>query len=147
MNNLVVGGAGFIGYHLIKKILNSSENVICIDNFSTGKRQNLSEYIGKNNFEFIEHNIQEPLTYDKKIDRIWHLACPASPPYYQKDPINTLKTCFLGTYNMLNLAKENNSRILLASTSEIYGEPQKHPQEESYNGNVNPIGIRSKTNY
>lgn len=143
MKNLIAGGAGFIGYHLIRKLLENAETVICLDNFSTGNIDNIKKYNLCNNFTFIEHDIQIPLKIDYEVDRIWHLACPASPLHYQKDPINTIKTCFLGTYNLLRMAEANDAKLLLASTSEVYGDPLNHPQSESYNGNVNPIGIRS----
>ena len=143
MNNLVVGGAGFIGYHLINKLLTNSEKVTCLDNFSTGREENLKEWKHNNNLSIVNHNIQEPINFECGFDKIWHLGCPASPKHYQKDPIDTLKTCFLGTYNLLEYAKKHDSKILLASTSEIYGDPKQHPQSEKYNGYVNPIGIRS----
>tara|TARA_Y100001968_G_scaffold141817_1_gene129637 strand:+ start:13121 stop:14071 length:951 start_codon:yes stop_codon:yes gene_type:complete len=139
--NLVTGGAGFLGSHLIDKLMKSGEEVICIDNYFTGTKRNISHWIGHQNFELIRHDVTEPITLE--IDRIWHLACPASPIHYQLNPIKTAKTSFLGTYNMLGLARRVGARLLLASTSEIYGDPEVHPQPESYKGSVNPIGLRS----
>ncbi len=139
--NLVTGGAGFLGSHLIDRLINKKENVICLDDFSTGNKDNISHLFNSNYFNLIEHDVVDPI--DLSADKIWHLACPASPVKYQKDPIKTAKTSFLGTYNMLNLALKNNARILFASTSEVYGDPEIHPQKENYKGSVNPIGIRS----
>tara|TARA_Y100001968_G_C19426010_1_gene754402 strand:+ start:574 stop:1524 length:951 start_codon:yes stop_codon:yes gene_type:complete len=139
--NLVTGGAGFLGSHLIDRLMESGEEVICVDNYFTGIKKNISHWIGHPNFELIRHDVTEPITLE--IDRIWHLACPASPVNYQFNPIKTAKTSFLGTYNMLGLARRVGARILLASTSEVYGDPEIHPQPESYRGSVNPIGIRS----
>ena len=141
MKNLVTGGAGFIGSHLIDQLMDSGEFVICLDNFVTGNIKNIQHWIDNPRFELISHDVTEPIHID--VDRIWHLACPASPRHYQSNPIKTSKTNFLGTYNMLGIAKRLNSRILLASTSEVYGDPEIHPQPESYKGCVNPIGIRS----
>tara|TARA_Y100000739_G_scaffold229952_1_gene247767 strand:+ start:7749 stop:8675 length:927 start_codon:yes stop_codon:yes gene_type:complete len=139
--NLVTGGSGFLGSHLSKKLIDKDEEVICIDNFFTGTKKNLESIIHHPNFELIRHDVTEPLRIE--VDRIWHLACPASPVHYQFNPIKTTKTSFMGTYNMLGLAKRVGARFLLASTSEIYGDPEEHPQTELYNGSVNPIGIRS----
>ena len=141
IKNLVTGGAGFVGSHLIDKLIEKEEEVICIDNFFTGRKSNIHHLIGNPKFELIRHDITEPIRLE--TDRIWHLACPASPAHYQLNPITTAKTSFIGTQNMLGLAKRTNSRILLASTSEIYGNPLIHPQPETYFGNVNNIGIRS----
>jgi len=141
ITNLVTGGAGFVGSHLIDKLIENQEEVICIDNFFTGSKLNIKHLVNNPKFELIRHDITEPIRLE--IDRIWHLACPASPVHYQLNPIKTAKTSFIGTQNMLGLAKRTNSRILLASTSEIYGNPQIHPQPETYFGNVNNIGIRS----
>ena len=141
MRNLITGGAGFIGSHLIKKLLNNGEEVICLDNYFTGSKSNLKEFFGKSNFELIRHDVTEPILVE--VDKIWHLACPASPIHYQRNPIKTSKTIFLGTYNMLGLAKRINAKFLLASTSEIYGDPEVSPQYESYRGRVNTTGIRS----
>ena len=141
MRNLVTGGAGFLGSHLIDRLMESNQDVICLDNFYTGRKNNIKKWIGNNQFEFIRHDITEPITLE--VDRIWHLACPASPVHYQNNPIKTAKTSFLGTYNMLGLAKRVNARLLLASTSEVYGDPKIHPQPENYKGSVNCNGIRA----
>jgi len=141
LKNLVTGGAGFIGSHLIDKLMQRGEEVISIDNYFTGTKDNLKKWINHPKFELIRHDITDPIKVE--VDRIWHLACPASPNFYQANPIKTAKTSFLGTLNMLGLAKRINSEILLASTSEIYGDPEIHPQVEDYKGSVNPIGIRS----
>ena len=139
--NLVTGGAGFLGSHLIDKLIESGQEVVCIDNFYTGRKSNLNQWVGNPKFEIIRHDITEPILVE--VDRIWHLACPASPIQYQSNPIKTAKTSFLGTYNMLGLARRTRARIFLASTSEIYGDPEVHPQPEKYRGNVNTIGTRS----
>ena len=139
--NLVTGGAGFVGSHLVDRLIKSGEKVICLDNFFTGSKENIEHWIGHPSFQLINHDVTEPIKLD--VDRIWHLACPASPIHYQFNPIKTAKTSFLGTYNMLGLARRVGARILFASTSEVYGNPEIHPQQEKYNGNVNPIGIRS----
>ena len=141
MTNLITGGAGFIGSHLVDKLINNGEEVICLDNFYTGKKENIQKWIGHPKFELIRHDITQPIQLE--VETIWHLACPASPNFYQKNPIKTLKTCFNGSINMLGLAKRLNAKILLASTSEIYGDPEVHPQVEEYRGSVNTIGIRS----
>ena len=141
-NIIVTGGAGFIGSHLCKNLLESNHMVICIDDLSTGSISNISRFIDNPNFEFINHDITNPFFRDD-IDEIYNLACPASPIQYQINPIKTIKTCTIGVINMLGLAKQNNSKILQASTSEVYGDPMIHPQNEGYNGNVNPIGPRS----
>jgi UDP-glucuronate decarboxylase len=142
MKYLVTGGAGFIGINLCNELIKKGHYVICIDNFLSSSKLNLDLIINKKNFKFINHDIKEPLRI-RNIDRIINLACPASPIHYQNDPINTLMTNILGAQNVLNLALKNNSKILQASTSEVYGDPIKHPQDENYFGNVNPIGIRS----
>ncbi len=139
--NLITGGAGFLGSHLVDRLMEKGEEVICLDNYFTGRKKNIEQWIGNPRFELIRHDVTEPITLE--IDRIWHLACPASPIHYQSNPIKTSKTSFLGTYNMLGLAKRANAKLLLASTSEVYGDPEVHPQPESYWGSVNPIGIRS----
>ena len=139
--NLITGGSGFLGSHLAKRLLEKGEEVICLDNFFTGSKKNLEELFKFKNFEFIRHDVTEPIKLE--VDNIWHLACPASPIHYQFNPIKTTKTSFLGTYNMLGLAKRVGAKMLLASTSEIYGDPEEHPQKESYKGSVNTIGIRS----
>jgi UDP-glucuronate decarboxylase len=141
MRILVTGGAGFIGSHLIDRLMKEQHEVICLDNFYTGTKQNISKWYGNPNFELIRHDITEPIRLE--VDRIYHLACPASPVHYQYNPIKTTKVSFLGTSNMLGLAKRIKARFLLASTSEVYGDPDVHPQPEEYHGNVNPIGIRS----
>ena len=141
MRNLVTGGAGFLGSHLIDRLMQNDQEVICLDNYFTGKKSNIRHWIGNKNFELIRHDVTNPIQLE--IDRIWHLACPASPLHYQSNPIKTAKTSFLGTYNMLGLARRVGARILLASTSEVYGDPEIHPQHEEYKGSVNPIGIRS----
>ena len=137
--NLITGGAGFLGSHLVDRLMKSGEEVICLDNFFTGRRQNISRWIGNQSFELIRHDVTEPIMLE--VDRIWHLACPASPIHYQFNPIKTAKTSFLGTYNILGLARRVGASILFASTSEVYGNPEIHPQPEKYNGNVNPTGF------
>ena len=139
---LITGGAGFIGSHLCKKLLERDNYIICLDNLFTGSLNNINELIKKENFEFVNHDITKPY-FRQDIDEIYNLACPASPIHYQINPIKTVKTCTIGVINMLGLAKKNKAKILQASTSEIYGDPEVHPQHENYNGNVNPIGIRS----
>ena len=141
-NILVTGGAGFIGSHLCKSLLDLGHKVICLDNLFTGSINNILNLRDNINFEFVNHDITEPY-YRDNIDEIYNLACPASPIQYQYNPIKTVKTCTIGVINMLGLAKKNNAKILQASTSEVYGDPEVHPQNESYNGNVNPIGPRS----
>jgi len=121
--------------------MQANEEVICLDNYFTGRKLNIQKWIGHPNFELIRHDVTEPIKLE--IDRIWHLACPASPIHYQFNPVKTAKTSFLGTYNMLGLARRTKARFLLASTSEIYGDPEVHPQPESYRGSVNTIGVRS----
>jgi len=138
---LVTGGAGFIGSHLCRKLLAEDHVVICLDNFFTGSRNNIVELLPNPKFEVVRHDITEPILLE--IDQIYHLACPASPVHYQYNPVKTIKTSVLGTINMLGLAKRVKARILLASTSEVYGDPLEHPQKESYWGHVNPIGERS----
>ncbi len=138
----MTGGAGFIGSHLCKVLVEIGHKVICIDNLFTGSTDNIRNLLNKSNFEFINHDIIKPF-YRKDIDEIFNLACPASPIHYQHNPIKTVKTCTIGVINMLGLAKKCNAKILQASTSEVYGDPEMHPQHENYNGNVNPIGPRS----
>jgi UDP-glucuronate decarboxylase len=141
MRILVTGGAGFIGSHLIDRLMNDGHEVICLDNFYTGKKHNLRQWLDHPNFELIRHDITEPIRLE--VDQVYHLACPASPVHYQYNPIKTVKTNVVGTLNMLGLAKRVKARFLLASTSEVYGDPEVHPQTEDYRGSVNPIGIRS----
>lgn len=141
MRILVTGGAGFIGSHLCERLLNEGNEIICVDNLFTGSKENISHLSDNNRFEFIRHDIINPLHVE--VDQIYNLACPASPVHYQYNPIKTAKTSFLGTLNMLGLAKRVKAKILQASTSEVYGDPKEHPQTETYWGNVNPIGIRS----
>ena len=141
-NILITGGAGFIGSHLCKRLLNEGNKIICLDNLFTGSENNISNLIDNSDFEFVNHDITKPY-YREGIDEIYNLACPASPIHYQINPIKTIKTCTIGVINMLGLAKKNNAKILQASTSEVYGDPEIHPQTEKYNGNVNPLGYRS----
>lgn len=141
MRILVTGGAGFIGSHLIDRLMTQGHEVICIDNFYTGHKRNVLKWLGNPNFELIRHDITEPIRLE--ADQIYHLACPASPVHYQYNPVKTIKTNVMGTLNMLGLAKRVKARFLLASTSEVYGDPEVHPQSEEYRGNVNPIGPRS----
>ncbi len=141
MRILVTGGAGFLGSHLIDRLMIAGHDVICLDNFYTGNKQNVLQWMGNPKFELIRHDITEPIRLE--VDQIYHLACPASPIHYQYNPVKTIKTNVLGTMNMLGLAKRVKARFFLASTSEVYGDPEVHPQPESYRGNVNTIGIRS----
>ena len=141
VRNLVTGGAGFLGSHLIDKLMLNNEKVICLDNYFTGEKSNIKKWINHPNFEIIRHDVTEPIQLE--VDKIWHLACPASPIHYQSNPIKTSKTIFLGTYNMLGLARRVGADFLLASTSEVYGDPEVNPQNEEYKGSVNTIGIRS----
>ncbi|PSR18423.1 NAD-dependent dehydratase [filamentous cyanobacterium CCP3] len=141
MRILVTGGAGFIGSHLIDRLMTAGNEVICLDNFYTGHRHNLLHWLDHPYFEVIRHDVTEPIRLE--VDQIYHLACPASPVHYQYNPVKTIKTNVMGTLNMLGLAKRVKARFLLASTSEVYGDPEVHPQTEEYRGNVNPIGIRS----
>lgn len=138
---LVTGGAGFLGSHLCDKLVKEGNDVICVDNLFTGNKDNIRHLLCSPYFEFIRHDVTEPLYVE--VDQIYNLACPASPPHYQYNPIKTAKTSVYGAMNMLGLAKRVNARILQASTSEVYGDPELHPQREDYRGNVNPIGIRS----
>lgn len=138
---LVTGAAGFLGYHLSKRLLDLGHQVFGVDNFYTGMKSNIELLSNNSNFFFIEHDITHPLKLE--IHEIYNLACPASPPHYQKDPIYTTKTSVIGSMNLLDLAKRNKAKIFHASTSEVYGDPLQHPQDESYFGNVNPIGIRA----
>lgn len=138
---VVTGGAGFLGSHLCERLLSERNDVICVDNLFTGSKENIRHLFNNNYFEFIRHDIVTPLYVE--CDEIYNLACPASPVHYSHDPIKTAKTSIFGSVNMLGLAKRTNSKILQASTSEVYGDPQVHPQREDYWGNVNPLGLRS----
>jgi len=141
MRILVTGGAGFLGSHLCDRLLSDGHEVICIDNFFTGRKKNVAHLLKNPSFELIRHDVTHPILVE--ADRIYHLACPASPIHYQYNPVKTIKTNILGTIHMLGIAKRVRARILFASTSEVYGDPAVHPQKETYWGNVNPIGIRS----
>ncbi len=141
MRVLVTGGAGFIGSHLCERLLTEGHEVICLDNYFTGRKENIAHLLGNPRFEAIRHDVTQPILLE--VDRIFNLACPASPVHYQYNPVKTVKTNVMGAINMLGLAKRVKARILQASTSEIYGDPQVHPQSEDYWGNVNPIGLRS----
>jgi FlaA1/EpsC-like NDP-sugar epimerase len=138
---LVTGGAGFVGSHLVDRLMMQGHRVIVVDNMFTGRAMNVQQWQGHPNFQLIIHDIVEPIFLE--VDQIYHLACPASPPHYQYNPIKTIKTNTQGTLNMLGLAKRVGARILLTSTSEVYGDPEIHPQKETYWGNVNPIGPRA----
>lgn len=138
---LITGGAGFLGSHLCERLLNDGHEVLCLDNYFTGAKSNIYHLLENKKFELIRHDIVEP--FYAEVDEIYNLACPASPIHYQSNPIKTMKTSFYGAMNMLGLAKRTNAKILQASTSEVYGDPNVHPQKENYWGNVNPIGIRS----
>ena len=141
MRCLVTGGAGFLGSHLCERLLNDGHEVICLDNYFTGRMANVAHLRDNRNFELIRHDVTEPILLE--VDRIFNLACPASPIHYQFNPVKTIKTSVMGAINMLGMAKRVKARILQASTSEVYGDPAVHPQTEDYWGNVNPIGIRS----
>jgi UDP-glucuronate decarboxylase len=141
MRILISGGAGFIGSHLTERLLNEGHEVIAIDNFFTGSRDNVKKFLADKNYEIIRHDVTVP--FSAEVEMIFNLACPASPVHYQKFPVQTLKTSLLGAINMLELAREKNARIVQASTSEVYGDPAISPQVENYWGNVNPIGLRS----
>jgi len=138
---LVTGGAGFIGSHLCERLLADGQDVLCLDNFFTGRRENIAHLLEDYRFELVRHDVIEPILLE--VDQIYNLACPASPIHYQYNPVKTVKTNVMGAINMLGLAKRVHARILQASTSEVYGDPQIHPQPETYWGNVNPIGPRS----
>ncbi len=141
MRILVTGGAGFIGSHLCERLLKDGNEVICLDNFFTGRRENIAHLLDNHQFELIRHDVTEPILLE--VDQIYNLACPASPIHYQYNPVKTVKTSVMGAINMLGMAKRVRARIFQASTSEVYGDPQIHPQTEDYWGNVNPIGLRS----
>ncbi len=138
---LVTGGAGFLGSHLCERLVGEGHDVICLDNFFTSQKSNVAHLLDKPNFELIRHDVTLPIFLE--VDQIYHLACPAAPGHYQFNPIKTIKTSVMGSINMLGMAKRCGAKILLASTSEIYGDPEVHPQPESYRGNVNPIGPRA----
>lgn len=138
---VVTGGAGFVGSHLVDKLMARGDHVIVVDNFFTGRKENVMHHFGNHRFELIRHDVVEPLLLE--VDQIYHLACPASPVFYKHNPVKTIKTNVMGTLNMLGLAKRVGARFLLTSTSEVYGDPLEHPQKETYWGNVNPIGVRS----
>lgn len=140
---LITGGAGFIGSHLCDALLLRGNRVICLDNLFTGTIENIRPLLNHPNFRFVEQDVRDSLRIEEDVDRIYSLACPASPRHYQKDPIGTMKTCVLGTINVLELARRKSARVLQASTSEVYGDPEVHPQPESYAGHVNPIGPRA----
>jgi len=140
---LVAGGAGFIGSNLIRRLLKQGDRVVCIDNMSTGRLENISELLADTSFRFFQHDIIEPFTIDGRLDRIYNLACPASPPKYQADPLQTFKTSVYGALNLLELAGSKGARVLQSSTSEVYGDPEISPQPESYRGNVNTVGPRA----
>lgn len=138
---LVTGGAGFLGSHLCQRLLEQGSQVWCLDNFSTGRRENISSLLSDPKFTLLRQDVAEP--FDLDVDRIYNLACPASPPHYQFDPVKTIRTNMLGAINVLDLARRTGAKVLQASTSEVYGDPEVHPQPETYWGRVNPIGIRS----
>jgi len=138
---LVTGGSGFLGSHLCERLLADGHEVVCLDNFFTGRRANVEHLLDDHRFELLRHDITEPLTLE--VDEIYHLACPASPIHYQRNPVRTIRTAVQGTLNALDVAREAHARILIASTSECYGDPTEHPQKETYWGNVNPIGPRA----
>lgn len=138
---LVTGGAGFVGSHLVDALMMQGHIVYVVDNFFTGRKENVAQWIGHPHFELIHHDVVKPFMLE--VDQIYHLACPASPPHYQYNPVKTIKTSVEGTLNMLGLAKRVRARMLITSTSEVYGDPQEHPQKETYFGNVNPIGPRA----
>ena len=138
---LVTGGAGFLGSHLCERLLAGGHEVVCLDSFFTGARENVEHLLGNRHFELLRHDVTQPLTIE--VDEIYHLACPASPIHYQRNPVRTIRTAVHGTLNMLDMAREVAAKILIASTSEVYGDPQEHPQTEGYWGHVNPIGPRA----
>ena len=140
---VVTGGAGFIGSHLCDRLVQAGNRVVCVDNLYTGRLDNVRPLLNHPNFRFLEHDVREPLSLAGPIERIYNLACPASPRHYQRDPVGTMRTCVLGAYHLLELARQNSASILQASTSEVYGDPEMHPQPEDYLGHVNPIGPRA----
>ncbi|HLU68574.1 MAG TPA: UDP-glucuronic acid decarboxylase family protein [Kofleriaceae bacterium] len=140
---LVTGGAGFLGSHLCDRLIADGCRVLCMDSFETGAAENLAGLIDHGRFDFVQHDVASPLEIDLRVDEIFHLACPASPPQYQRDPVRTIRTSVIGTMNVLELARRSRARLLFSSTSEVYGDPQEHPQSEGYWGHVNPIGERA----
>lgn len=140
---LIAGGAGFLGSHLCERLLDQGHDIFCVDNFSTGSRRNISSLINNPNFQVLDHDVSSSFSAQIRAEQIYNLACPASPVHYQRDPIQTTKTSVYGAINLLEIARENNARILQASTSEVYGDPDVHPQIEAYLGRVNPIGVRA----
>lgn len=143
MNILITGGAGFVGSNLCNNLIQDQHHIFILDNLHSGRKENLSHCEHLKSFNFIEHDIRNPLTIEEDIDQIYHLACPASPKFYQSDPIYTTETCVLGSLNVLNFALQKKAKVLFTSTSEVYGDPEVHPQPESYKGSVNPTGIRA----
>ncbi len=141
MRILITGGAGFLGSHLCERLLSEGHEVLCMDNFFTGRKANIAAHLGNPRFELFRHDVIDP--FKAEVDRIYNLACPASPPHYQHNAIKTVKTSVMGAINVLGLAKRVGARVFQASTSEVYGDPEVHPQPESYRGNVNPIGLRA----
>ncbi|HEY1082601.1 MAG TPA: UDP-glucuronic acid decarboxylase family protein [Prosthecobacter sp.] len=141
MRILITGGAGFLGSHLCERLLNEGHDILCLDNFFTGRKANIAHLLDNHRFELFRHDVIDP--FKAEVDRIYNLACPASPPHYQYNAIKTIKTSVMGAINVLGLAKRTRARVFQASTSEVYGDPEVHPQPESYWGHVNPIGIRS----
>ena len=138
---LVTGGAGFLGSHLCERLIGLGNEVVCLDNFFTGRRSNVDKLVDNHRFELVRHDVCDRVIFE--VDEVYHLACPASPIHYQRNPVRTIRTCVQGTLNMLDLCREVRAKILIASTSEVYGDPETHPQTESYWGNVNPIGPRA----
>ena len=138
---LVTGGAGFLGSHLCERLLSEGNEVVCLDNLFTGRRDNIAALLDDHRFEFVRHDVTEPIILE--VDEVYHLACPASPVHYQRNPVRTIRTAVEGTLNMLELAREVHARMLITSTSEVYGDPEVHPQPETYWGHVNPIGDRA----
>jgi len=141
MRILITGGAGFLGSHLCDRLIEQGHDIICLDNFFTGRKANIQHLVGNHRFELVRHDVIDPFKFE--VDRIYNLACPASPPHYQYNPIKTMKTSVVGAINCLGLAKRVKARVFQASTSEVYGDPNVHPQPEAYWGHVNPIGLRS----
>ncbi|TFL14267.1 SDR family oxidoreductase [Pusillimonas caeni] len=140
---VVTGGAGFLGSHLCRRLVGEGHQVVCVDNFQTGRRANIESLLGNPLFSLLRHDVVNPLHYDLRPTQIYNLACAASPRLYQADPVHTLRTCVYGAFNLLELGRRTGARVLQASTSEVYGDPHVHPQSESYRGNVNMVGVRS----